>query len=308
MKSEPNYRWYYRRWLLSPTRARLSLKARSIYRDLLDQMAELGGSLPSDKGELAGLALCSRKELDAAWPHIEECFERREDGRLSHKVLEPLVTKSTNTTEARRVAGKAGAAKRWQKTDMAKIANGYQLPYGKNGKRIPIAIGLPFLPSPSPLSPHTPQSPTSPINTPPPPSPGGDSLFAELPDPKPAKSELDSAVSTLCERHPRGECARTTPAEVRRQLEKILRRHKRKGLLAEILKNHKLHCDSWEWQKENHRFAKKLANWLAPTENRYLEPPPTDSKQDYAAPSYDGTNPYAIYEPLKPPVEEVLDD
>lgn len=92
-------------------------------------------------------------------------------------------------------------------------------------------------------------------------------------------AETSRTADQLCERHPKG-AKRTTPSEAKRQIEKILRRHKIRephGLLALIDNNHALWCATEDWSERGGRYAKKLANWLAPTEDRYLDPPPENA-------------------------------
>jgi len=89
------------------------------------------------------------------------------------------------------------------------------------------------------------------------------------------QEKLKSVVASLHARHPaKRSCG---PKEIRNHLEAILRKVKpaeRLGLLSRIDENHRLHCETEQWRKDDGEFAKGLVNWLAPSKERFLEPPP----------------------------------
>jgi hypothetical protein len=70
MPSLPWIKWLASKWLGSSARIEMSLPARAIYLDLLFQIYEYGGSIPSDRNKLIKLAMVTSEEFDAAWPEI----------------------------------------------------------------------------------------------------------------------------------------------------------------------------------------------------------------------------------------------
>ncbi len=96
-------------------------------------------------------------------------------------------------------------------------------------------------------------------------------------EPKPRDPLLLETAERLCARHPViHSCGQTEACD---QLESILARHKARApadLLAQIDRNHEGMCATEQWTKDGGRFAKGLTNWLAPTKDRYLQPPPPE--------------------------------
>jgi hypothetical protein len=86
---------------------------------------------------------------------------------------------------------------------------------------------------------------------------------------------LDQVAHTIHDRHPL--MRRCGMAEVKRQLRAIARKApvpQRIELLHQIDRNHAAWCVWPEWRKDAGQYAKGLNNWLAPTKERWKEPPP----------------------------------
>jgi uncharacterized protein YdaU (DUF1376 family) len=102
-------------------------------------------------------------------------------------------------------------------------------------------------------------------------------------------SELDLCIERvageICSRHPK---ERTIgQAEARRLLHAIAGRvvyAKRLERIELVNRNHEGWCTSLDWQKDEGHYAKGLANWLAPTMERYLQEPPTLEDSVYLPP------------------------
>jgi hypothetical protein len=64
---------------------------------------------------------------------------------------------------------------------------------------------------------------------------------------------------------------------VKNQLRAIARRaapEKRIEALHAVDRNHAGWCATSDWRKDGGQYAKGLENWLAPTKERWCEPPP----------------------------------
>jgi hypothetical protein len=95
---------------------------------------------------------------------------------------------------------------------------------------------------------------------------------------------LAEVAANIHARHPA--IRRCGPSEVRHQLRVIARKEKASGridLLREIDQHHAGWCDSPQWQKDGGQYANGLANWLAPTKERWRDPPP---EPEYREPEY----------------------
>ena len=60
---------------------------------------------------------------------------------------------------------------------------------------------------------------------------------------------------------------------------------RRAEALRKVDANHQAWCETPDWRKESGQYAKGLANWLAPTKERWSEPPP-DSELIDDGPQY----------------------
>jgi hypothetical protein len=59
-------------WLASSARVDMSLAERAVYLDLLFQLWERGGAIPSDPAKLAKMAMVTPAEFESAWPRSLE--------------------------------------------------------------------------------------------------------------------------------------------------------------------------------------------------------------------------------------------
>lgn len=85
--------------------------------------------------------------------------------------------------------------------------------------------------------------------------------------------ELERVAVALHDRHPSNGCGK---AEIRKKLTAILNKYPESkwcDVLSEIDQNHAAWCDTDNWRRG---YAKGLANWLAPTEGRWQDPPPPE--------------------------------
>ena len=105
---------------------------------------------------------------------------------------------------------------------------------------------------------------------------------------RPALSATDALIEETAQRihdrHPAGPDGdkRCGPAEIRRHLKAIVNKEHLAAVmcgprLEGIEKRHALWCVSEAWTKEECRYARGLANWLALTMRRYDEEPPSNN-------------------------------
>lgn len=88
--------------------------------------------------------------------------------------------------------------------------------------------------------------------------------------------DVTSLVESLYARHPANGCGRS---EIRDQLSGILKKippSKKAETLRLIDDNHAAWCETERWRNG---YVRGLANWLAPTKNRWRDPPPAETKQ-----------------------------
>ena len=103
------YDWFFKDWMVSGARARLSVPGRSIYQDLLGYVYTEGGFAP-DKATLMlrlGIPAEYSKDMDAA---IAE-FEVDDSGRMTHPRVTLEVQKLQTARALRSKGGTARAAK-----------------------------------------------------------------------------------------------------------------------------------------------------------------------------------------------------
>ena len=89
---------------------RMSLPARAIYLDLLFQIYEYGGSIPSDRRQLLKLTMSTPEEFEAAWPEISKHIVPLDNdpSRLTNLTAQAWIEKQQAEREAFVEAGKRG--------------------------------------------------------------------------------------------------------------------------------------------------------------------------------------------------------
>ena len=111
MRGLPYVPFFTSDWLASSARLDLSLPERAIYLDLLFQIWERGGAIPSlDESKLAKLAMASPDEFRAAWPAVREHFvvhPDKPDSLANEKMLD-VILRQASTSTARSRAGRSG--------------------------------------------------------------------------------------------------------------------------------------------------------------------------------------------------------
>ena len=91
MKQEPLawYPWYWHRWQRSRRVLRLTLAARGLYRELLDECWRVG-RIPDDPNAIAALTFADEQDVLRAWPTVRPFFAVRPDGDLYHPDMADL--------------------------------------------------------------------------------------------------------------------------------------------------------------------------------------------------------------------------
>jgi hypothetical protein len=86
---------------------------------------------------------------------------------------------------------------------------------------------------------------------------------------------IRAAALRMIQRHPvKRRCSLTEAAKRLKAILGKLPKPERLRKLEQIESYHAGWCECEDWQKEDEKYAKGLANWLAPTEGRYeLQPP-----------------------------------
>lgn len=136
-----SYPWYISDWRESPTRRKLTLEQRALYRELLDY-CYFEGSLPDDERELCLIALASEKEFKRCWPAVRPSFIER-DGRLYHQRVSDVRLKLEAWHEQKRNAGAIGGrAKASAKRSLQQPLN------GRSSHPLPLPLPLPHPPPP----------------------------------------------------------------------------------------------------------------------------------------------------------------
>ncbi len=94
--------------------------------------------------------------------------------------------------------------------------------------------------------------------------------------PTPLDLEITATVDRMLERHPDGrKCSPKEAADALRSIVKKIDGVPGKiAKLAAIDHNHQKHCETDDWSKDGGKYAKGLANWLAPTRGRFDMPAP----------------------------------
>jgi hypothetical protein len=92
----------------------MSLPARAIYLDLLFQIYEYGGSIPSDRGQLLKLTMSTLDEFESAWPEISKHIVPVEGdpSRLTNLAAKARLEKQALEYQASQEAGRRGGRPR----------------------------------------------------------------------------------------------------------------------------------------------------------------------------------------------------
>jgi uncharacterized protein YdaU (DUF1376 family) len=112
MPSLPWVKWYSSKWLSSPTRMAMSPLQRCVYLELLFCTYEGGGRIPSDKQQLARMAMVTLDELETAWPAVSKHFVPCEDDptMLTNLVALGVMGEQAPYHDAKVAAGRKGGA------------------------------------------------------------------------------------------------------------------------------------------------------------------------------------------------------
>lgn len=108
-----SYPWYMDDWLLSRSRAEMSLPERGLYRDVLD-LCYRDGSVPDDPQLLCRMIGADRREFDAAWPAVRQRLIECEGG-LSHPRVQAELPDLYRLKEVRRQGAAKAARARWDR-------------------------------------------------------------------------------------------------------------------------------------------------------------------------------------------------
>lgn len=110
MRSLPWIKWFASNWLSSSARIEMSLPARAIYLDLLFQVYEYGGSIPSDHRQLQKLTMTTPEEFESSWPEVSKHLVPLEGDptRLTNLVAKTHLERQTSEYAASQEAGRRG--------------------------------------------------------------------------------------------------------------------------------------------------------------------------------------------------------
>lgn len=227
-------------------------------------------SIPDDDRILSRWARMSPERWSACRASVLAAFKLGKDGRWHQKRLRLEYDKLRRIQKNRSESGKLGAEKRHGKSRIDNTLDGSAIAAPKQRQDFAIA-------SPS----HTSINKCSEVDVP----FSLCSVEEKIPEEK-KKSQLEVRIDELaremCLRHPkRRSCG---PAEARKLLSRIVQRFpaaERLSILSQVDENHAAWCNSPEWKKDNGEYAKALANWLAPTEERYRVAPKSDDDEVY---------------------------
>jgi uncharacterized protein YdaU (DUF1376 family) len=97
-------------WLASSARVDMTLPERAVYLDLLFQLWERGGAIPSDLAKLAKMAMATPAEFESAWPGVSKYFVPHPDhaDMLTNEKMLAVIQKQASVHEARTRNGRNG--------------------------------------------------------------------------------------------------------------------------------------------------------------------------------------------------------
>lgn len=110
MRGLPYVPWFTSDWLASSARVDMSPPERAFYLDLLFQIWERGGAIPSSPAKLAKLSLATPEEFETAWPAISVHIVAHPDepGMLTNLKMLDVIQKQASTREANSNNGRLG--------------------------------------------------------------------------------------------------------------------------------------------------------------------------------------------------------
>lgn len=228
-------------------------------------------SIPDDDRILSRWSRMSPERWSACRASVLAAFKLGKDGRWHQKRLRLEYDKLRRIQKNRSESGKLGAKTRYRKSQIDNDLDSSAIAELKQRQSFAIA-------SPS----HTSIKECSEVDI-----PFSLSSVEEKKVPEKRRTELevriDEVAKEMTARHPkRRSCG---PAEARKLLGRIVQRvpaAERLSILSQVAENHAAWCNSPEWKKDNGEYAKALANWLAPTEERYRVAPKSDDEVYYS--------------------------
>ena len=113
MRGLPFLPWFGSDWLASSARVDMTLPARAVYLDLLFQIWERGGALPTDALKLAKLAMTTPEEFQSVWPELQSHFapHPEEPNAITNLKMYDLMQKQIKEHETNVLKGRAGGIK-----------------------------------------------------------------------------------------------------------------------------------------------------------------------------------------------------
>jgi uncharacterized protein YdaU (DUF1376 family) len=117
----PAYQWYPKDWKSDTRVQRMTYEQRGIYRELMDTQW-LEGSISADPAELARILGIPLPRFRKVWPLINECFTKRDDGRLVQLRLERARRERKAFRLKKQKAGRVGGIASVQRRRLLKEA------------------------------------------------------------------------------------------------------------------------------------------------------------------------------------------
>jgi uncharacterized protein YdaU (DUF1376 family) len=129
MRGLPFVPWFTSDWLASSARIDMTLPERAVYLDLLFQIWERGGAIPSDHAKLSKMAMVTQSEFEAAWLAVSKYVTPHpsEPEMLTNLRMLDVISKQQQVKDAGRIAGLASAAARKKRIANDSATNVQQL-------------------------------------------------------------------------------------------------------------------------------------------------------------------------------------
>jgi uncharacterized protein YdaU (DUF1376 family) len=106
--------WWIDRWRKSTAFLSMTAEEQGIYRNLLDGIWLFEGAIPD--ASLFAIAGANATAWERSWPKVQKWFRQTPEGWVNETAFE-MMQKTRHLQRARGVAGKKGAAARWQTHD-----------------------------------------------------------------------------------------------------------------------------------------------------------------------------------------------